>query len=453
VTDRLILIVGAGPTGLTLALELARFGVASAVVDAAAGPTEEGSRAIVIARHALDVWDDLGCARPMVEKGVVLARARTYFRDRELFCREFPEPAPGEIPLFINLQQVFTERVLRAAVEASRAVELRWGARVAALEQDAERATVRLEDGEELSAAYLVGCDGAHSTVRELLSVPFPGKAHHDRFLICDVRARLPFPNERRFFFDPPYNRGRTVLIHPQPDDEWRIDWQVPEQTDGDAERHSGRLHERVKRILGDTDYEVAWLTAYRFHQRVAGRWRVGRVFLAGDAAHRFSPFGARGMNSGIEDVANLGWKLALVARGEAGDALLDTYEQERRPAALANLKITAATMRFMAPPTLAHRVVRDGILRGSTRSAFLRSKVDSGRLADPAVYDLGRPEALVGRLAPRSALVDRDSLGDVGFAVASIGGEAFLVRPDRYVCAHIDGAVEPALQRALCRA
>lgn len=444
-TDRVV-IVGAGPTGLTLALELGRFGVASTIVDAKPSPSEEGSRAIVIARHALEVWDRHGCAAPMVEKGVTLTRARTYWRETELFSREFPPPEQGQIPPFMNLQQVFTEKVLFDAVGASPHVELRWNARVVGLEQDAEVVTVDLAGGEQLRTRFAIGCDGVSSIVRETLGIAFPGKAHPDRFLICDIRASLPFPAERRFFFDPPFNPGRTCLIHPQPDDEWRIDWQVPEATDAGEELRSGRLHERVTKIIGDTPYEVAWLTAYRFHQRVADRWRAGRVFLAGDAAHRFSPFGARGMNSGVEDASNLAWKLAAALRREAGDALLDTYESERRPAALVNLRVTADTMRFMAPPTALHRLVRDAILRGSSRFVFLRARVNSGRLAEPAVYGGTAP---LGRPVPRTAPCN--SIGDgLGFSAASIGGSRYLVRPDGYVCDRLDGDVSARIRRAL---
>jgi len=385
---------------LTLALELARFDVPSVVLDAKPEPTRTGSRAIVLARHALATFIRLGCGAPMLEKAVVLSRARTYFRRTELFCVELPREREGQLPRFVNLQQTYTEAALLEGVARAQAIELRWGSPVSGLHQDGEEVTVALEDGREVRGSYVVGCDGARSTVRELLGVGFPGRSHDDRFLIADVRAAMPFPrDERRFFFDPPENPGRTMLVHPQPDEEWRIDWQVPGNTDAEAERRSGRLDERIRRVVGHGDYELAWLTAYRFHQRVADRWRSGRAFLAGDAAHVFSPFGARGLNSGVEDAVNLGWRLALVRTGVASERLLGGYEHERRPAALENLRVTAATMRFMAPPTALHRLAHDAVLRGSLRSAVLRRRVNSGRLAEPAVYDDG--DGVVGRPLP----------------------------------------------------
>ena len=441
-----VLIVGAGPVGLTLALELARFDVPAVVLDAKPEPARVGSRAIVIARHALETFVRLGCGGPMLEKAVVLARARTYFRRTELFCVELPPERPGELPRFVNLQQTYTEAALLEEVARRPSIDLRFGAAVTGLRQGADYVTVAVEGSGELRGSHVVGCDGARSTVRELVGVGFPGRSHRDRFLIADIRAELPFPrDERRFFFDPPENPGRTMLVHPQPDEEWRLDWQVPGDTDAEEERRSGRLDERIRHSIGSGDYELVWLTAYRFHQRVAERWRRGRAFLAGDAAHLFSPFGARGMNSGVEDAVGLGWRLALVRAGEADERLLDGYERERRPAALENLRITAATMRFMAPPTPFHRLVRDAILRGSLRSAALRRRVNSGRLAEPAVY--GDGDGVVGHPLP-SDVPTRQLVH--GFAVARLPRGEVLVRPDRYVAQWLDGDPEATITRVL---
>ena len=264
------------------------------------------------------------------------------------------------------------------------------------LSQDADGVTASFDtDAGAVThrSSFIVGADGAHSTVRHALGIGFDGYSFDDRFLIADVRAALPFTNERHFHFDPPWNPGRQVLIHPQPDGIWRIDWQVPPETDADVERASGRLDRRIRSVVGaETPFELVWFTAYRFSQRLAATFRIGRAFLAGDAAHVMSPFGARGLNSGVADAENLAWKLAWVLRGDAAPSLIDSYEAERRPVARENLAVTDATMRFMAPHGPVRRAWRNLVLRMAPRSGWFRSRVNSGRLAEPATYAVGGP-------------------------------------------------------------
>ncbi|HEX2221385.1 MAG TPA: FAD-dependent monooxygenase, partial [Candidatus Limnocylindria bacterium] len=326
-------------------------------------------------------------------------------------------------------------------------VAVRWGHRLTGLRQDADGAELTFAtDGGAVveSADWVVGADGAHSAVRHALGVGFPGHTFEDRFLIADVRVLLGFPNERRFFFDPPSNPGRQVLIHPQPDGVWRIDWQVSPATDADQERRNGGLDRRIRAVVGrDTDYSLVWVTGYRFSQRLADRFRIDRVFLAGDAAHLMSPFGARGLNSGVADAENLAWKLALVAhcqvRGDAVERLLDSYEAERRPAAVENLAVTEATMRFMVPHDAWRRAWRNLVLRMSPRSAWFRARVNSGRLSEPAKYS-GSPlvePAAPGERPPTHGAVAPDvpltltAPGDGGRTISRLRrliGEGFVV-------------------------
>jgi 2-polyprenyl-6-methoxyphenol hydroxylase-like FAD-dependent oxidoreductase len=375
-----VAVVGAGPIGLTAALELAAREVPTIVLEAKPALESIGSRAIVLAHDALATFSRLGCEE-IPRKGVRLSRARTYLRETELFTIEFPPALPDGLPTFVNLQQTYTEQTLLRRAEEAELIEIWWGSAVRSVRQTDKKVILGIRGrrgNQKILASYAIGADGAHSTVRKLLGVDFPGKTFNDRFLIADVRAELPgFPrDERRFFFDPPSNPGRQILIHPQPDGEWRIDWQVAPETDVEAERASGALDARIRALFGDAPYELAWLTAYRFHQRLASRFRVGRVFLAGDAAHLMAPFGARGMNSGVEDATSLAAALASDSP--------DGYERERRPAAVENLRITGATMRFMAPPTALHRLWRNAVLRGSLRVPRLRRFVNSGKLPTP---------------------------------------------------------------------
>jgi 2-polyprenyl-6-methoxyphenol hydroxylase-like FAD-dependent oxidoreductase len=421
-----VAVVGAGPVGAALTLLLAESDVPVVLLDVKPEWTYEGSKAMVFARHSLELLARLGCPE-LVAKAVVLDRARTYYRDTELFCRELPPTPPGQVPQMGNLQQSYVEQGLLARCEADPRVEVRWGVAVEGLEQDDDGVTLELGRGERLRAPYAVGCDGPRSAVRKALDVEFDGRSFPDRFLITDIRADLGYSNERRFYFDPPWNPGRQVLIHPEPDGEWRMDWQVPADTDMDAERANGGLDERIRTILGPRPYEVVWATSYRFHERLARRFRVGRVLLAGDAAHLMSPFGARGLNSGFEDAVNLGWRLPLVLHGVGSDSLLDEYEHERMAAARENLRVTSRTMRFLAPPSAVRRLGRNAVLRGSLHARWLRRFVDSGKLAEPAEYGRGP----VGRLCPPA---DRTEPLEHGFSLAEVGGKTYLVRPDGYV-------------------
>src|SRR6266542_3342448 len=355
-----VAIVAAGTDGMTAALWLAGHGLASVVLEAEERLLGQGSRSICVQKDVLDIFDRLGCGRAMADRGVSWTLGRTYYRDVELFQIRFPEVGRDAFPPFVNLPQDAGGVRLAAATPAG-PVEVR--------------------------APYAIACDGARSAMRKLLGVDFPGHSFEDRFLIADVRAKLPFPNERRFFFGPSFNPGRQVLVHPQPDDVWRIDWQIPAYVDIEEERASGRLDRRIRAVVGDAGYEIVWLSTYRFHQRVAAAFRVGRTFLAGDAAHLMSPFGARGLNSGVADAENLAWKLWLVLAGLAPAGLLDTYDTERRAAARENVAITDATMRFMVPPTWLHRLARAAVLRGSLRVPALRRRVNSGKLSAPFVY------------------------------------------------------------------
>ncbi len=389
--DAQVAVVGAGPIGLTLAGCLAQRGVRTLLLEQNPSLSGEGSKAICMQRETLEIWARLGIGEAVARRGIQWRIGRTYYRDRELFSVELPGSRADHFPPFVNISQSEVESMLRDRIAGLPNLEMRWSHRLVGLVQDADGVTLRCDtpDGErELSVAYLVGADGAHSSVRHLLGMGFPGHSHDDLFLICDIRADLPFPNERRMFFDPPWNPGRQVLVHPQPDGIWRIDWQVPPGTDAEAERANGGLDRRIRAVVGaETPYELEWCTAYRFHQRLVEAWRSGRVFVAGDAAHLMSPFGARGLNSGAADAENLAWKLALVLRGEAPASLLDSYGEERRAAAVENLEVTDRTMRFMVPRGRLGRLARNAVLRGSLRIGAVRRWVNAGKLAQPFAY------------------------------------------------------------------
>ena len=441
-----VAIVGGGPVGLTMGLVLARWGIANVILESE-DHQGAGSRAICIQQHTLEIFEALGVAQPMLEKGVTWRLGRVFFGDREIFQMRLGGEDSGGLPPFINLQQDYTEEFLVRAVEAEPLCSLRRRHRVTGIEAAGGGVRLRVEtpDGErDTEAAWVLAADGARSTVRRLMGIPFEGRTHASRFLIVDVRASLDFPAERRFWFDPVFNRGRSALLHPQPDGVWRIDWQLGPDADPAVELGAEQVARRVREVIGARPFDVVWKSLYTFHQRCAKRFRQGPVFLLGDAAHLMAPFGARGMNSGVQDAWNLGWKLALAERGLAAESLLDTYELERRPAALENLRITAESMDFIAPESRGRRLTRDLILRGSLHFPALRKRVNSGRLSSPSRYpdspvilpdeiDAGPP---AGSLAPRAARPFPNRLG-FGFLVLYFG------RPER--AADLRAAMESA--------
>lgn len=381
-------IVGAGPVGLLTAARLASFGIPSVILESDPELVKQGSKACLIQGDVLEVLDKVGCADQVRDEGVTWHVARTYVRNREI--RTTVHPARIGYGPFVNISQYRIEQVLLATVQAQPLCQVLWSHRVSGLRQDPDGVVVeaRTPDGpREYRFRYLVGCDGIRSEVRRLLGVEWTGYSHRDRFLITDIRADLPLAKERHFHYDPSFNPGRQVVIHPQPDNVWRIDWQLPPDADIDAERASGAFDRRVRAVIGDTPYEVDWLSTYRFHQRVVRDFRVGRVLLAGDAAHALPPYGSRGMNSGIQDADNLAWKLAAVLTGSVPETLLDTYHTERHAAAEENLRITEATIRFMVPPNLVRRLARKVLLSLTRPLALARRHVNSGTMAEPYVY------------------------------------------------------------------
>lgn len=388
-----VLIGGGGPVGLATALLLARWQVPTIVLEEVAERTAVGSRAICFQRDVLEIFDRIGCAEQMVAEGVTWTTGRTFYRQHELFAVTFPDPGLSTLPPWINISQASVEQYLLERASAEPLVELRFGhpvTGVSAADDGVEVRTAGPSGTTVLRGSHLIAADGSRSTIRRLLDIGFPGRSFDDQFLICDIRAKLPFPKERRFFFDPEWNPGRQVLVHQCPAGVWRIDWQVPAGFDLAAERASGDLDARVRRITGSVPYEIVWATAYRFHERVAERMSRGRVFLAGDAAHVYAPFGARGLNSGIADAENLAWKLGLVRNDWSPAGLLDSYHAERWAAAQENLRVTSQTMEFLAPQTAELRRRRTRLLERAMVDPAARSLINSGKLAEPYWYTTG---------------------------------------------------------------
>ncbi|MDN3576660.1 FAD-dependent monooxygenase [Chitinimonas viridis] len=405
-------IVGAGPVGLTLAARLATQGIPSIVLDKSPHLMPKGSKACLIQGDVLEVLDKIGCADRIAEEGIHWRVAHTYIKDVEMITQTYPERVGfGQ---FVNISQYRIEQELLAYVEQSPLTEVRWSHEVTAVAQHDGYVGISVttpEGDQTLTFDYLVACDGVRSKLRDLTGVEFTGYTHQDRFLITDIRANIPRTKERHFFFDSRFNPGRQLVMHPQPDNIWRIDWQLAPGADIDKEQADGRLDARIRKVIGDIPYKIEWLSTYRFNQRVVERFKLGRIFFAGDAAHSLPPYGSRGMNSGIQDADNLSWKLAYVLDGKADERLLDSYHDERYPAAVENLRVTEATMRFMAPPTRWERLRRSAIFQLAVPFKGIRRLVDHGKMAEPFVYENGTlyshaaNHPLVGQFAPDGSI------------------------------------------------
>ncbi len=428
-----VVIVGGGPVGMTAALDLGLRGVPVLVLDDHEG-IGMGSRAICVAKRALEIADRLGCGGDLVDRGVVWNVGRVFHGDRQVFEFNLLPETGHRYPAFINLQQPYLEKVLvdrvRAAQAAGAPIEIRGRNRVDALEAGDDGATLEVltPDGRyRIVADWVIACDGAGSPVRNALGLGFEGRVFEDSFLIADVRMDVDFPTERRFWFDPPFKSGSSALLHRQPDNVWRLDFQIGWDVDREFELRDENVRARIDRMLGpDIAYEIVWKSIYTFQCRRMTRFRHGRVLFAGDAAHQVSPFGARGANSGMQDADNLAWKLDLVLQALAPESLLDTYAVEREYGADENILNSTRSTDFITPKSETSRLFRDAVLDLSEHYAFARPLVNSGRLSVPCTYDgspLNGPDGLPAgpeRTRPGSPCPDAP-LGD-GFLLARLG-------------------------------
>jgi 3-(3-hydroxy-phenyl)propionate hydroxylase len=414
-----VVIVGAGPVGLTCALDLARQGIAVLVLDDD-DTLSTGSRAICFAKRTLEIWDRLGCGDRMVDKGVSWNVGKVYFQDELVYRFDLLDEPGHHRPAFINLQQYYVEGFLFEAASSEPNIELRWSNRVCGLAHDASGVTLQVDtpDGEyAIRADYVIACDGARSPVRTMLGLKSAGHSFRDRFLIADVKmtpeASARFAAERWFWFDPPFHRGQSVLLHRQPDDVWRIDFQLGWDADPDVEREPERVAARVRALLGDdAQFTFEWMSVYTFACLRMERFRHGRVLFAGDAAHGVSPFGARGANSGVQDVDNIAWKLRLVLEGRAPDRLLDTYDAERVAAADENIENSTRSTDFITPKSEISRTFRDAVLKLASAHPFARRLVNSGRLSVPATWhasslNTADVDSFAGAMQPGAACID----------------------------------------------
>ncbi len=392
-----VLIAGGGPVGLSLAALLGQYGIQCLVLEADASWCE-GSRAICISRRSQEIMAWVGADEALRAKGLSWVGGRSYFRDTEVLHFEMPsEPAQRFAPM-INIQQYYIEQYADAASLRAGCVDIRRSSRVTAVRQLTSGVQVDFQasDGGSRSviADWLVACDGGRSTVREQLGMLLQGVQYEGRYVIVDIEQDTKRTVERLAWFDPPSNPGSTILMHRQPDNVWRIDYQVADDEDPLEAVKPENVLPRVRAhldMIGETaPWKPLWISIYNAKCLTLPSYRSGRVLFAGDAAHLVPIFGVRGLNSGLDDAGNLAWKLALVQKGHAADALLDSYSVERVLATRENIAYGAKSTEFMAPPHRGFALMREAALRLALVSPRVRVLINP-RQSSPVEYAASR--------------------------------------------------------------
>ncbi len=407
-----VLIAGGGPVGLTLAALLARYGVPTLVVEADLGYCT-GSRAICISRRSQEILGWVGADRPLVHKGLPWIGGRSYFRDTEVLHFTMPSDPGERFAPMLNIQQYFVEQYAdEAALRFQPAADVRRNARVTSIRRDADGVDVEVDTPtgrHPIRADWIVASDGGRSTVRDQLGLELKGTEYDGKYVIVDIRQRTKRAVERLAWFDPPSNPGSTILMHRQPEDVWRIDYQIRSDEDPveavKPENVLPRVQSHLSMIGEDAPWESLWISIYNAKCLTLDNYRHGRVIFAGDAAHLVPIFGVRGLNSGLDDAGNLAWKLARVVAGRSPERLLDSYTVERRHAALENMAYGAKSTEFMAPPNFAYQLMREATLRLAVTDPTVRSLINP-RQTTPIAYvgsPLNQPESTPGLAPPGS--------------------------------------------------
>ncbi|MFI1016550.1 FAD-dependent monooxygenase [Streptomyces sp. NPDC020965] len=381
-----VIVVGAGPVGLALSLALAQQGVPSVVLDESSGDEEpRPARTVVLRPDTAAMVERLGCAT-VRDEGARWAGWRSLRRKQEVrrvALAEDTTPSPLHIP-----QHALT-RGLRQAVLAEELINLVTESHVDSLEQDAGGVIVHTRDPDATwwRGSHVVGCDGARSTVRKLLGVRFPGRTAVERHAVAVLRTELPRPDEALLHRQPPWRgAGEEITARPLPDDVWRLDWLLPPSGElVTPDSLVARVRDTLAGWCGETPpYDLIDTGVHTVHHRLARRWRVGRVFLAGDAAHLVGAVGTQGLDEGLRDTDNLAWKLAHGWHHGGADALLDSYQEERRTAVAARLRTADQAL-----PALRGGVLRNRLPRATRGHDALLADghLGLGPLGAPPVY------------------------------------------------------------------
>jgi 3-(3-hydroxy-phenyl)propionate hydroxylase len=428
-----VVIVGAGPIGLATAIDLARFGVSSIVLDEDL-QVSHGSRAIVLTRRSMEILQQLGVAEPFRKKGLPWAFGRSFYRGKEVYRMVMPHDEDDRFLPGINIQQQYIEEYLIDFCAKSPLIDVRWGQKLVGIAQTADAATLRIDtpEGEyDMSADWVIAADGGRSTIRKLMGLRMEGRSYPGNFVIADIKAKIDLPTERLCYFDPAWNPGNNVLVHRQPDDLWRIDFRLPDDETPEQALEPATLSRRIDAVLEmirrKVTWQLDWATVYTANTLTLPQFVHGRVIFTGDAAHLLPIFGVRGCNTGLQDCNDLAWKLAFVVKGWSRPALLDTYSSERVQAAREICEEGGKSTRFMTPPTAGARLMRDAVLSFCLSEEFPKDLLH-WRTSRPHDY----------RLSPLNSFAEADAAFAGGIAIGQPVRNVKL-RDDDYFLDRID--------------
>ncbi|MEX2495196.1 MAG: FAD-dependent monooxygenase [Woeseia sp.] len=429
-----VAVAGAGPVGLAAAIELARRGIRCVLLDEK-DTLNNGSRAICVSRNSFETLQQLGVAARFENKALGWTRGRCYYRDKLIYRLEMPHSDQDRYLPMYNIQQQYIEQYLaERAAEFADMIDLRWQSAVTdvANGEGEVRLTVATPEGEYvLRSDYLLAADGAASRIRKTLGLRLAGENLPGRYVIADVRMDHDFPTERRSFFESEANPESTILVHRQPDDIWRVDWQLRPSEQADEAIAEDNVRARVQAILNMLGHagpwELEWWSIYTANTLCLDDYRHGRVLFIGDAAHIVPIFGVRGLNNGFDDAMNAAWKLAYVLDGQAGEELLDSFTAERRGATLDVFRNAGKSSRFMTPPTRGYAVMRKAVLQLALTQEFARRFADPRQVVpytysgSPLTSYRHRDREFTGGIKAGSAAMNRKA-GNGGFLLDYLG-------------------------------
>jgi 3-(3-hydroxy-phenyl)propionate hydroxylase len=447
-----VVVVGAGPVGLVLAIQLALQGVKPVLIESEA-QVSGGSRALALTKRSMEIIEQCGVAPAFLERAIVWKDGHSFYKNRIVHHLDLPLAEDDKFMPMTNLAQCIMEKIL---VDRARAlgVDLRFQTRLEAMDIADDGVTLTLDTPQgpyRVQADRVVGCDGARSTVRRLQGLRFEGESYESRFVIADFNIALDEPAGRRCYYEPPWLPGHSVLMHKAPGGVWRLDYQVPADVSDEQALDPQRIHAHIQAQLDyigvDLPWTIEWTSLYKPNALTLGRYDHGRVLYCGDAAHLLPVFGVRGMNTGIQDSINLAWKLAAVVQGQAPAALLHSYSTERVADARQICVEAGRSTRMVAPPTRGFRVLQQAVLSLALEHEFPRGLLH-WRTSHPIDYatsplTVGDAAQDAWTAGPRPGAPARNAVVDGGFVLDAVQPAfqvlVFGANPDLWRAAHDD--------------